>query len=74
MFYYKFNLHYPNFTWFGPKATKKKNLYLLNGRNIKNKRYSFWRLDTFWSKNKYMNIKFVESGGWHFTVLKNLKM
>ena len=71
MFYYKFNLHYPNFTWFGPKATKKKNLLSPQWlRNIKNKRYSFWRLDTLWSKNKYMNIKFVESGGWHFTCIK----
>ena len=28
MFYYKFNLHYPNFTWFGPKATKKKKSFI----------------------------------------------
>ncbi len=71
MFYYKFNLHYPNFTWFGPKATKKKNLISPQWlRNIKNKKYSFLRLDTLWSDNKYMNIRFIENGGWHFTCIK----
>ena len=32
MFYYKFNLLYENFEWFGSKAVKKKKiLYLHNG-------------------------------------------
>ena len=32
-------------------------------RNIKNKTYNFWRIDTFFSKNKYMNVKIIENGG-----------
>ena len=42
-------------------------------RNIKPKNYPFWRLDTFFSKNKYRNVKFVKDGGWHFTNVKNAK-
>ena len=71
MFYYKFNLHYQILLGLDLKATKKKNLLSPQWlRNIKNKDILFWRLDTLWSKNKYMNIKFVESGGWHFTCIK----
>ena len=36
-------------------------------RSIKNKKYPYWRLDTYFSKRKYSNINFVEDGGWHFT-------
>ena len=71
MFYYKFNLYYDNFTWFGSKALKKKNFISPQWlRNIKNKKYSFLRLDTYFSKKKYSNIKFIEEGGWHFTCIK----
>jgi len=28
-------------------------------------------LDTFFSKTKYMNIKIIEDGGWHFSNLKS---
>ena len=52
-FYYKFNLCLPNFKWFGSKACKKKNLKSLSGlRNIKNKKYPSWRIDTYFSKLK----------------------
>ena len=71
MFYYKFNLLYENFEWFGSKAIKKKNFISPQWlRNIKSKKYPLWRLDTFFSKNKYTNIKFIENGGWHFTCIK----
>ena len=41
MFYYKLNLVYPNFTWFGSKACKKKKLSSPQWlRNIKSKKYS----------------------------------
>ena len=74
MFYYKFNLHYENFSWCGTKAVKKRNFISPQWlRNIKNKKYSFWRLDTLISKKKYRNIQFVENGGWHFTCIKNPK-
>ena len=74
MFYYKFNLHLPNFIWTGTKACKKKNL--LNPqwlRNIKDRKYSFFRMDTFFSKTKYMNVKIFNNGGWHFTNIKTAK-
>ena len=71
MFYYKLNLVYENFIWFGSKALKKKNFISPQWlRNIKNKTYPFWRLDTLFSKKKYNNIKFIEYGGWHFTCIK----
>tara|TARA_B100000963_G_scaffold120199_1_gene104802 strand:- start:5257 stop:6138 length:882 start_codon:yes stop_codon:yes gene_type:complete len=72
MFYYKLNLIYPNFIWFGSKLCKKK--HLINPqwlRNIKSKIYSYWRLDTYFSKKKYCNIDFVKNGGWHFTNIKS---
>ena len=74
MFYYKFNLCYENFVWFGSKATKKKNFKSPQWlRNIKNKKYPYWRIDTYFSKKKYNNIKFIENGGWHFSYLKDPK-
>ena len=74
MFYYKFNLRLPNFIWSGTKGCKKKDL--LNPqwlRNIKDRKYSFYRLDTFFSKTKYINIKLIDNGGWHFSNLKTAK-
>ncbi len=74
IFYYKFNLLHEKMNWFGSKGCKKKNLISLNWlRNIKNKKYPFWRLDTFFSKNRYTNIKIVDDGGWHFTNVKTSK-
>ena len=71
MFYYKFNLKLPNFIWTGTKACKKKNLFSPQWlRNIKDKKYPFYRIDTLFSKTKYTNIKFIIEGGWHFTNIK----
>ena len=51
MFYYKFNLKLPNLIWTGTKACKKKVLQSPQWlRNIKDKKYSFYRLDTIFSK------------------------
>ena len=70
-FYYKFNLYYDLVPWFGSKACKKKNLISFSWlKQIKNKKYPFWRLDTYFSKNKYINLKIVDDGGWHFTNIK----
>ena len=71
MFYYKLNLLYENFFWYGSRACKKK--YLVSPqwlRNIKAKKYSKWRIDLFFSRKKYVDIFFVKNGGWHFTYLK----
>jgi len=71
MFYYKFNLKLPNLTWIGTKACKKKDLKNPQWlRNIKDRKYPFYRLDTMFSKTKYIDIKFVDDGGWHFSNIK----
>ena len=70
-FYYKFNLLYDRMPWFGSKACKKKYLKSFSWlRHVKNKSYPFWRLDTFFSKLKNINLQIVEDGGWHFTNVK----
>jgi beta-1,4-mannosyl-glycoprotein beta-1,4-N-acetylglucosaminyltransferase len=74
MFYYKFNLYLPNLIWTGTKGCKKK--YLLNPqwlRNVKDRKYPFYRIDTIFSKNKYKSIRYVNNGGWHFTNIKTAK-
>jgi len=69
-FYYKFNLLYDRLTWFGSKACKKKKLLSLSWlNNLKTKKYPFWRLDTFFSKSKHINIDIINDGGWHFSHL-----
>ena len=71
MFYYKFNLKLPSFIWTGTKACKKKDLLSPQWlRNIKDKKYPFYRVDTLFSKTKYSNIKLIIAGGWHFTNIK----
>jgi len=71
MMYYKFNLKYDNFIWVGSKACKKKNLVSPQWlRNIKDKNYPWWRLDTYFSELKFRDIKFIEEGGWHFSYIK----
>ena len=72
MFYYKFNLCIPNLRWTGTKACKKKDLVNPQWiRNIKDRKYPFFRLDTYFSDTKYINIKIIENGGWHFSNIKN---
>ena len=74
MFYYKFNLCLPNFKWPGTKACRKKDLLSPQWlRNIKEKKYPFFRLDTFFSDKKYTDIKIVNDGGWHFSNIKTAK-
>ncbi len=72
MFYYKFNLKLPNHNWVGTRSCKKKYLKSPQWlRNIKVRNYPFYRLDIFFSKTKYSNIKFINNGGWHFTNIKS---
>jgi beta-1,4-mannosyl-glycoprotein beta-1,4-N-acetylglucosaminyltransferase len=71
LFYYKFNLAYPKIDWYGSKACKLKNLKSISWlRNIKNKKYKFYRADVLFSKDKFMKLNIVNNGGWHFTNLK----
>ena len=72
MMYYKFNLVLENYPWIGSKACKKKNLKSPQWlRNIKDRAYSWWRIDTFFSQTKYIKVKIIENGGWHFSYLKS---
>ena len=71
-YYYKFNLKLENSPWLGTKACKYKILKSPQWlRNIKDKKYPFWRLDVLFSDKKYSNIKFIENGGWHFSNMKS---
>jgi len=68
LFYYKFNLFYDKIFWYGTRAVKKKNLIDFEWlRQIKPKKYRFFRLDTLFKRNKYINLKIIKNGGWHFT-------
>ena len=67
---YKFNL-FSSMKWCGTRMVKKKNLISPQWlRDIKDRNYPKWRIDTFFSKKKYTNIQFIEKGGWHFSYLK----
>jgi len=71
MFYYKLNLLYDELIWAGSKAVKYKNFISPQWlRNIKSKKYPFWRMDTLFSKKKYSNLHYVKDGGWHFTCIR----
>ena len=71
-FYYKFNLLYELMPWYGSRACKKKNLKSFSWlKNIKNKKYPFWRIDTYFSELKNTNIDIIDNGGWHFTNVKS---
>jgi|TARA_B110000438_G_scaffold300313_1_gene352432 beta-1,4-mannosyl-glycoprotein beta-1,4-N-acetylglucosaminyltransferase len=71
-FYYKFNLLYDRMLWLGSKACKKKYLKSFSWlRNQKNKKYPFWRLDTYFSDLKNINLQIIDDGGWHFTNVKS---
>ena len=70
-YYYKFNLKLEDMPWLGTKGCKYKNLKSPQWlRNIKDKKYPFWRLDVLFSNKKYSNIKFIDNGGWHFSNMK----
>ncbi len=63
MFMYKLNLQNLNESnWIGSKITKKKNITSMQKlRNLKFKKYPFWRLDK-------KNLQIIK-GGWHFSYL-----
>lgn len=73
LFYYKFNLFCDRYDWYGTKGCKKKDLIDFEWlRNIKTKKYNFYRLDTIFSKTKYTDVKIINDGGWHFSQLKKI--
>ena len=66
MFNYKLNLlNETESNWHGSKICLKKNLKSPQWlRNLKFKKYPFWRVD------KIRNIQIIENGGWHFAYLQ----
>jgi len=71
MFYYKLNLKMPDMVWSGTKGCIKRNFKNPQWlRNIKDRKYPIYRLDTFLSEKKYINLKFIDNGGWHFSNIK----
>ena len=74
IFYYKFNRCLPNFTWYGTKGCRKKFLKKPQWlRNIKSKRFPFWRVDTLFSETKYIDKFYIKNGGWHFSNVKKFE-
>ena len=68
IFYYKFNLLYPEISWYGSKVSKKKHFISPQWlRELKFKKRPLWRID----KLRLNNI--LKNGGWHFCNLKSPK-
>tara|TARA_Y100000389_G_scaffold194971_1_gene225695 strand:- start:1293 stop:2177 length:885 start_codon:yes stop_codon:yes gene_type:complete len=66
--YYKFNLLHDLVPWYGTRACKKKNLKSFSWlKNLKNRKYPFWRIDTLLSEYKEISVEIIKDGGWHFT-------
>ena len=70
MFNFKLNLmNMTESNWYGSRMCLKKNLkspqYL---RNLKFKKYPFWRID------KIKNIQIIENGGWHFSYIQDVSL
>ena len=68
MFNYKINLlNETENNWHGSKICLKKNLKSPQWlRNLKFKKYPFWRID------KPRNFQIIENGGWHFAYLQSI--
>ena len=67
MFNFKLNLlNETEKNWHGSKICLKKNLKSPQWlRNLKFKKYPFWRID------KPKNLQIIEDGGWHFAYLQS---
>ena len=70
---YKFNL-VRDFSWFGSKLCKFKKLKSPQWlRSLKvHKKYNYFRIDKFFSKNYIFNFKIIENGGWHFGWIRSV--
>lgn len=69
---YKLNLFRENKDWIGSKLCLKKNLrspQWLRALKV-SKKYSFLRIDKFFSNTYYNNFNIIENGGWHFAWLR----
>ena len=74
LFYYKLNLELKSVSWYGSRACKKKYLIDIDHlRNLKPKKYQWWRLDTIFNSVKKRSVKIIENGGWHFSQIMSPK-
>jgi beta-1,4-mannosyl-glycoprotein beta-1,4-N-acetylglucosaminyltransferase len=74
LFYYRFNLELKSVSWYGSRACKKKHLIDINHlRNLKPKKYPWWRFDVILKPNKHRSIKIINNGGWHFSQIMSPK-
>jgi beta-1,4-mannosyl-glycoprotein beta-1,4-N-acetylglucosaminyltransferase len=74
LFYYKLNLELKSVSWYGSRACKKKYLNNIDHlRNLKPKKYQWWRLDTIFNSYKKRSVKIIENGGWHFSQIMSPK-
>ena len=72
-FMYKLNL-VRDFNWFGSKLCKLKKLKSPQWlRSLKvHKKYNYFRIDKFFSKNYIFDFKIIENGGWHFGWIRDV--
>jgi beta-1,4-mannosyl-glycoprotein beta-1,4-N-acetylglucosaminyltransferase len=70
MFNYKLNLmNITETNWHGSRMCLKKNLRSPQWlRNIKFKKYPFWRIDVI------RNLQIINDGGWHFSYLQDVDL
>ena len=73
IFFYKLNLLYDKFDWFGSKACRKKLFITSVVEKCQIEKISWMESRFSFFQEKYSNIFHVQNGGWHFTCLKNLK-
>jgi beta-1,4-mannosyl-glycoprotein beta-1,4-N-acetylglucosaminyltransferase len=74
LYYYKFNLVLKSAQWYGSRACQMKNLKSISWlRNLKPKKYRFWRIDSYFKNNKERSVRIVKNGGWHFSQLMKPK-
>ncbi len=73
-FMYKYNL-VRDYNWIGSKLCKLKKLKSPQWlRSLKmHKKYSYFRIDKFFSSNYTFNYKIIENGGWHFGWIRSIK-
>ena len=70
---YKFNM-VRDYNWIGSKLCKFKKLKSPQWiRSLKvHKKYSYFRIDKFFSSNYIHNFKIIKNGGWHFGWIRNI--
>ena len=54
------------------QSLQKKNFISAQWlRNIKDRKYPFFRIDTVFSEKKFISVNIINDGGWHFSNIKS---